>query len=64
MGKNVFGTTAYPVNGIVGYKDGVKTYEFNTNGTVLIGAKTGQYISWDGNNLELNVKSLKITLLM
>ncbi|MBQ2408146.1 MAG: hypothetical protein II309_01820, partial [Bacilli bacterium] len=58
MGKNVFGTTAYPVNGIVGYKDGVKTYEFNTNGTVLIGAKTGQYISWDGNNLELNVKSL------
>ena len=62
MGKNVFGeNSSYPVNGIVGYKDGVKTYEFNTNGTMLIGAKTGQYISWDGNNLELNVKSLTIT---
>lgn len=41
MGKNVFGTSgSYSgVNGIVGYKSGTKTYEFNTNGEVLIGNK-------------------------
>lgn len=62
MGKDVFGTnSSYPVNGLVGYKDGVKTYEFNSNGTILIGSKSGQYLSWDGSSLELNVKTLKIS---
>jgi predicted nucleic acid-binding Zn-ribbon protein len=60
MGKDVFGTT-YPVNGIVGYKNGVKTYEFNSNGNILIGSTSGQYISWDGSNLTMNVNSLKIS---
>ena len=60
MGKDVFGTT-YPVNGIVGYKNGVKTYEFNSNGNILIGSTSGQYISWDGSNLKMNVNSLTIS---
>lgn len=55
MGKNVFGTSgSYSgVNGIVGYKSGTKTYEFNTNGEVLIGNKNASHISWDGSNLEI-----------
>ena len=62
IGKDVFGTnSSYPVNGIVGYKNGVKTYEFNSNGNMLIGNTNGQHISWDGSNLTMNVNSLKIS---
>ena len=62
IGKDVFGTSSsYTVNGIVGYKNGTKTYQLNSDGTLLIGSKSSQHIAWDGSNLELNVKTLKIS---
>ena len=61
IGKNVFGTSGDYANisGIVGYKNGTKTYEFNTNGSVLIG-NNNKHIKWDGTNFEIIAD--KITL--
>lgn len=62
IGKNVFGTTGTygNVNGIVGYKNGKKAYEFDVSGNVLIGSKDGYYLSWDGDSLDMNLKSLSV----
>ncbi len=60
VGEDVFGAN-YPVNGIVGYKNGTKTYEFNSDGNILIGSTYDQYISWDGSDLTMNVNSLTIS---
>ena len=63
MGVNVFGTsgTYSNISGIAGYKNGTKTYHLATDGSVLFGSTSGQYISWDGSNLKMNVKSLSIS---
>ena len=63
LGVNVFGTsgTYSNISGIAGYKDGTKTYHFNTDGSVLLGSTSGKYISWDGSNLKMNVTSLSIS---
>ena len=62
MGKDVFGNSGLyaNTNGIVGYSNGIKTYEFDTSGGMLIGNKNNYYMSFDGSNLEMNIKSLKI----
>ena len=62
IGENVFGTsgTYSNVNGIVGYKNGTKTYEFNINGEILFGSKNGYYFSWDGSSLDMNLSSLTV----
>lgn len=63
MGVNVFGTsgTYSNISGIAGYKNGTKTYHLSTDGSVLFGTTSGQYISWDGSNLKMNVSSLSIS---
>ena len=63
MGVNVFGTsgTYSNISGIAGYKNGTKTYHLSTDGSVLFGSTSGQYISWDGSNLKMNVTSLSIS---
>ena len=63
MGVNVFGTsgTYSNISGIAGYKNGTKTYHLATDGSVLFGSTSGQYISWDGSNLKMNVNSLSIS---
>ena len=63
MGVNVFGTsgTYSNISGIAGYKDGTKTYHLSTDGSVLFGNTSGQYLSWDGSNLKMNVNSLSIS---
>ena len=63
MGVNVFGTsgTYSNISGIAGYKNGTKTYHFSTDGSMLLGSTSGQYISWDGSNLKMNVNSLSIS---
>lgn len=60
MGSNVFGNGS-DWSGIVGYQKGVKTFHFQTDGSLLIGKnKTGSHISWDGSNLSISANSLKI----
>ena len=63
LGVNVFGTsgTYSNISGIAGYKNGTKTYHFSTDGSVLLGSTSGQYLSWDGSNLKMNVNSLSIS---
>ena len=63
MGVNVFGTsgTYSNISGIAGYKNGTKMYHLSTDGSVLFGNTNGQYISWDGSNLKINVNSLSIS---
>lgn len=63
LGKNVFGTsgTYSNVNGIVGYKSGTKTYEFNVSGDVLIGNLNGEYISWTSSGLKINSKNITLS---
>ena len=63
MGVNVFGTsgTFSNISGIAGYKNGTKIYHFSTDGSVLLGSTSSQYISWDGSNLKMNVNSLSIS---
>ena len=63
MGVNVFGTsgTYSNISGIAGYKNGTKIYHLSTDGSVLFGDTNGQYISWDGSNLKMNVNSLSIS---
>ena len=62
IGKNVFGTsgTYSNVNGIVGYKNGTKNYEFNVNGDILIGNLNDQYISWTSSGLKVNANTITL----
>ena len=62
IGKNVFGTsgTYGNVNGIVGYKSGTKTYEFNVDGSILVGSVIGNYLSWSGSSLEIVADNISI----
>ena len=62
LGKNVFGTsgTYANVNGMVGYKNGNKIYEFNSNGNIIWGNTSGKYLSWDGTNLKINASTINL----
>ena len=62
MGVNIFGSGSN-FSGLAGYKSGVKTYHFKTDGTFLIGKDTtGNHVSWDGATLNVqgNIKGSKI----
>ena len=60
IGKNVFGTsgTYSNVSGIVGYKNGNKTYHLSTDGNFLVGTTNSNHISWDGSNLDIRANSI------
>lgn len=60
IGKNVFGTSGSysDISGIVGYKNGNKTYHLSTDGNFLVGTTSGNHISWDGDNLEIKANSI------
>ena len=61
VGTNIFGSGSN-YSGIAGYKQGVRTFHFKTDGSLLIGANTsGSHISWDGSNLSIRANSMSIS---
>ena len=54
IGNNVFGTgsTYGTVTGIVGYKNGTKTYHFKDDGTMEMGSGDN-YFKWDGSTMTI-----------
>lgn len=62
IGVNVFGTTGSYRNasGIVGYKDGIKTYHLTTDGVLLVGFEDGYHMKFDGTNFSLRASSISI----
>lgn len=62
IGVNVFGTTGMYRNtsGIVGYKDGVKTYHLTTDGVLLVGFEDGYHMKFDGSAFSLRASSVSI----
>ena len=54
IGKNVFGTSGSYANatGIVGYKNGTKTYHFKDDGTMEMGSGDN-YFKWDGSTMTI-----------
>ena len=61
VGTNIFGSGSN-YSGIAGYRQGVRTFHFKTDGSLLIGANTsGSHISWDGSNLSIRANSMSIS---
>lgn len=62
MGRNIFGNNqGYPLDsGLAGYKNGIKTFHLTTNGELLIGSESGNYLSFNGEEFELRASRISI----